>query len=567
MRRGIKPKNFSNSQASEYSVKPLMPARIRGIFTYFLGEGPTLSMKVTLRPYFDHIQILALAALCYVLFFHALGGIGLIGPDEPRYAAVAREMFTSGDYITPRLFGAEWFEKPALVYWLAAIGYRIFGMNEAGARFPSALSATICVFFIYWAGRRLWDRAIGFLAALILASSIGFFAFARAASMDMALTACLTMALVFFLFAFNDPTERRWRWLYAFYVALGLGVLAKGPVAVLLPILSLAGFILFRGRVDEWKTWYPKGLWITAAVAGPWYLLCAIINGRQFIQVFLINQNIERFTTTLHGHERPFYFFVPVLLLLTFPWTFLMIPMLRRRFAKNEQMLAWWAIVPFVFFSLSGSKLPGYILPVVPPIALLLAKELWQPRSRAFVVATFIQAGTIAFIGVAFGFFGNTLNVDPHVSGMLIVVICFVMTGMLCVIALWLKPPVLAGFNAAAVVALVITATTMVFPRFDRSDTMRPWSEALAPIVPESQTVFMYKPTRWMEYGLQFYRSSHARGIFSPEELVSVTDREPRLLCIAEDRTLEELSHLPDIDMEIVHTVGSQTAFWVWRAK
>lgn len=524
-------------------------------------------MKPTLGRYLDHILIAVLAAVCYVLFFHALGGIGLIGPDEPRYAAVAREMLATGDYITPRLYGAPWFEKPPLMYWLAAIGFKIFGGNDAGARFPSALGAAICVFLIYWCGRRLWDRTTGFLAALVLASSIGFFAFARAASMDMPLTACLTMALVFFLAAFNDSTPRRLHWFYAFYAALGLGVLAKGPVAVLLPVLSLGGFLLLRGKWDEWKGWRPKGLWITAAVAMPWFVLCAIVNGWQFIQVFLINQNLERFTSTVHGHQRPFYFFVPVLLLLTFPWTFLLISALRRRLGRNDHILLWWAIVPFVFFSFSGSKLPGYILPMVPPIALLLAKELVQPESRPYKVAVFIEAGTMAFIGVAFGFYGNMLNVNPHVSGALIAAVTFTMAGVLSVVALWLRPIFLAGFNAAVIIGLVITATTMVFPRFEVTDTMRLWRPALAQIVAEDQTVFMYKPPRWAEYGLQYYRSNHMRGLFSPEELIEVTKAGPRVLCIAEDKALEELSRVPMVDLEIVHTIGNQTAFWIWQVR
>ena len=270
-------------------------------------------MKPTLRPYFNQIFIGVLAILCYVMFFYALGGIGLIGPDEPRYAAIARGMLTSGDYITPRLFGMPWFEKPPLMYWVAAAGYRILGLNEAGARFASALGATICVFFVYWCGRKLWDRETGFLAALILATSIGSFAFARAASMDMPLTACLTMALVFFLAGFNEPTDKRRFYFHGFYAALGLGVLAKGPIALLLPAISLGGFLLLRGRWDQWKTWYPKGLWITAAIAAPWYVLCTAVNGWPFIQEFFVNQNLERFTSTIHGHGRPVYFFIPVL--------------------------------------------------------------------------------------------------------------------------------------------------------------------------------------------------------------------------------------------------------------
>src|SRR5262249_54164057 len=142
--------------------------------------------------------------------------------------------------------------------------------------------ASICVFFLYWCGRRLWDRSTGFIAALILATSIGWFAFARAASMDMLLAMCLTIALVFFLVASNGSTARSHRWFYAFYAALGLGLLAKGPIALVLPVLSLAGFLLLRGTWGEWRKWHPARLWITAAVAAPWYVLCAIRNGRAF---------------------------------------------------------------------------------------------------------------------------------------------------------------------------------------------------------------------------------------------------------------------------------------------
>jgi 4-amino-4-deoxy-L-arabinose transferase-like glycosyltransferase len=524
-------------------------------------------MKPRLHPYLNQIIIGLLAILCYVFFFYALGGIGFIGPDEPRYASIAREMLTSGDYITPRLFGSAWFEKPPLMYWIAAAGYKIFGMNEAGARFASALGATICVFLVYWCGRKLWDRAAGFLAALILITSIGWFAFARAASMDMPLTACLTMALVFFLAGFNEAGPRRRIYFYWFYAALGLGILAKGPVAVLLPAVSLGIFLVLRGKRDDWKTWYPKGLWITAAIAAPWYVLCTAINGWDFIKVFFINQNFERFISTIHGHDRPIYFFLPVLLLLTFPWTFVLISALRRTFSKNDHVLLWWAVVPFVFFSLSGSKLPGYILPMVPPIALLLGKEMLQPRSRVYRVAVFIEAGTMAFIGVAFGFFGNTLNVDPHVSGMVIAIVAFVMTAMLIVIALWLRPVFLAGFNVVAMTALIITGTTMVFPRFDATDTMRPWRLALAQLVPEYQTVVMYKPQRWAEYGLGYYHSNHVRSVFSPQEFVQTASMQGRILCVAEDKTLEELSHIPHVDLEVVHAIGGHTAFWAWPVK
>ncbi len=516
------------------------------------------------HPYIDRLILIALAAVCFVLFFHRLGAIGMLGPDEPRYAEVAREMFQSGDYVTPHLNGQPWFEKPVLMYWGAALGYKLFGVNELGARFPSALAATICVFLIYWCGRRLWDRTVGLFAALIMASSVGFFAFARAASMDMPLTACLTAALVFFLAGVNDGTDSRRWWFYLFYASLGAGCLAKGPIAFFLPAVALFCFVMIRGARDEWRTWHPEGGFIALGIALPWYLACTWANGFRFIQVFIISNNLERFATTVFGHQRPFYFYVPVLLLLTFPWTFLLIPALRRQWGRNEQLMAWWAIVPFVFFSFSGSKLPGYILPMVPPIALLCAKDLRMPSSRAFKIAVFIEAGVMAFIGVAFGFFGGMLNVDPHVSGALIAVISFALAIFLAVIALWLAPAFLAAVNVTAILAIVIVATNLVFPRFDVTDTMRPWEKALEQIVPQSQIVFLYRPSRWMEYGLQFYRANNSKGVGSPEELSSAIGAN-RALCIAEDKSLDELAKLGNVDIQVVHTIGNQTAFWIWR--
>jgi len=517
--------------------------------------------------YIDPLILITLAATCYILFFHHLGDIGMLGPDEPRYASIARAMFRSGDYITPRLNGEVWFEKPVLMYWGAALGYGIFGLNEWGARFPSAISATICVFLVYWCGRRIWNSKTGFVAALIMASSVGFFSFARAASMDMPLTACLTAAMVFFLVGMSDASPKRRRWFFLFYASLGLGALAKGPVAFLLPAGSALCFIAVRGAWKEWRTWHPEGIWIGLAIALPWYIACTWVNGYDFIRVFIVNHNLQRFATTIHGHEHPFYFYVPVFLLLTFPWTFLLIPALRRQLSRYEHFLIWWAVVPFVFFSLSGSKLPGYILPVVPAIALLCAKELVAPRSRPFTVAVFIEAGTMAFIGVGFGFFNGMINVDPHVGGIVIASVAFTLAAALCVIATRLSPVVLAGFNTLVIAATVFVGTNLIFPRFDLTDTMRPWEKALERIVPQGQTVFMYKPSRAMEYGLQFYRAGNTRSIGSPEELTNAIANHSRILCMADDKGLDELAKISSVDEQVVHTIGNQTVLWLWQAE
>jgi 4-amino-4-deoxy-L-arabinose transferase-like glycosyltransferase len=512
--------------------------------------------------YTNPLILILLAAACYTFFFHQLGGVGFIGPDEPRYASIAREMYRSGDYVTPRLLGSPWFEKPVLLYWGSALGYALFGEGEFGARFPSALGATLSVFAMYYVTLRLWSRKAAIWAALILASSIGFFAFAHAATTDMLLTTTLTLAMAAFLIGYNETgSARRW-WFYAFYFCLGLGVLAKGPVALLLPALSLGAYALLRGQFNEWKAWHPEGILISLAVAAPWYIAVTWANGYDFIEVFFINQNFARFTSTVHGHERPFYFYIPALLMLTFPWTFLLIPAIRRGLDRSGQFLLLWAVVPLVFFSLSGSKLPGYILPSVPPLVMLSAREVANGTSRAFRIAVFIEAGALLFIGVALGFFGQMLHVDAHVNGKVIAGLTFTFAALLVPIAIWTKPSILALCNFAIVAAAVVVATNFVLPRFDVSDTMRPWSKALPTLLPADETVFLYRPSRWVEYGMQFYRQENAKGVFSPEELVELVRSRSKVFLIT-SQSLEDLSKIRGVDMHVVEMIGNHTALWV----
>jgi len=522
-------------------------------------------MERGLRRYADPLILLLLAFTCYLLFFHRLGGLGLVGPDEPRYAAVAREMFLTGDYVTPRLHGAPWFEKPVLLYWGAVLGYALFGVNEIGVRFPSAAGATLSVFLIYLCCRRLWGRPVGLFAALTMASSVGFFSFARAAAMDMPLTACLTPALASFLIASHETGRSRRRWFYAFYAFLGLGLLAKGPIAVVLPGLALGAYMVRRRLWSEWKSWHPEGVLILFAVAAPWYVAVTWANGAAFINEFFINHNLQRFSSTIHGHWWPVYFYVPVLFAMTFPWTFMLIPALGRRIERDEELLLWWAAIPLVVFSLSGSKLPGYILPSLPPIAILCAKELWQPVSRSFRVAVFLEVGATIFLGILFGVFGHMLNVDPHVDGRVILAVAGLLAMALAAVAMWSRPWFLGVLNSASIALLVLAIADFIFPRFDATDTMRPWKGVLEELVTQDQVVFLYKPARWAEYGLQYYRYNKAQGIFSQEELLRLTENSSRVLCIAADNTLDELSRLTKVEMEVVQRIGKQTAFWAWQ--
>lgn len=524
-------------------------------------------MGRTLDNHFDYFCLAVLLILAYVLFFHQLGGLGFVGPDEPRYAAVAREMFETGDYVTPHLMGEPWLEKPALLYWLASIGYAVFGVGEIGARMPSAVAATLTMLTLFWCGRRLYSRRAGFAAAIVLATSVGTLGLARAASTDMLLSAALGCALAVFLVAQNSEGLERRRYFYLFYALIGLGALAKGPVALLLPALALGVFLIWRGGAGEWRTWHPEGLAVTGLVAGPWYLAVWWANGWPFVEEFLIGHNLRRFTSETYGHGEPFYFFVPVFILMMFPWTFLLIGAVRRRLDKNEHLMVAWAVIPFVFFSVSGSKLPAYILPMAVPVALLLARELSAKKtSLLFRAAVVLEALTWLSFGVVAVFFRDLIRADVPVGGGLgLLGLTIAAAAGLLVAAAAFPPPVLGTFNTVVIVGLVLILTGLVFPGAQAVESVRPWVRELGDLPRGGEEIVLYKPPAWMEYGFQFYLNRRVPTIDSEEDLIVATETGARYFCVSESATVDQLSVSDRIAVQIVGAMGSQTAFWVWQ--
>lgn len=340
----------------------------------------------------------------YILMMAGLNSMGLVGPDEPRYADVARGMHTSGDYITPRLFGESWFEKPPLYYWLAATAFHL-GVSEFAARLPSALFALMFLGVWYWFARRFRGERAAQWSCLILATSLGWIGFSRAAAMDMLLTTTLSASLAFFAVwwlgdAANTPSQqniahhhaKRPTWaLYAFYAILALATLAKGPLAVGLAGLVVLACIL---HCRDWPL--IRQMLITPAVALyglialPWYVLCYMQNGWPFIEEFFIRHNLQRFTSgEIIGHPQPGWFYFSVLPAAIYPWTpLLLIASLwglvlairggGRSIGSDPRLalLLYWVALPFIFFSLAENKLPGYLLPLLPPLSLLLAGTL-----------------------------------------------------------------------------------------------------------------------------------------------------------------------------------------------
>jgi len=338
--------------------------------------------------------LLFLAVIAFYLY--GLGNLPLVGPDEPRYAQVAREMFLRGDLITPTLGGHTWFEKPVLLYWMIMASYRLFGDAEWAIRLGPALSGLATIGAVFWLGRRIETaslnsglREFGQWSALVAATSLGIIVFSRGASFDIVVTMPVTWAVSFFLAAQLRSNERHQQLLLAgFYVFVGVALLAKGLVGIVIPFGVGGAFYLFRRELPPRSFWMSLlwGLPLAAAIASIWYAPVIARHGWPFIDEFFIQHHFARYVSNKYRHPQPVYFYFVILAPLTLPWTaFLVDGLIKIRHwrwrAPNPDEKARvcafaWLLVPLIFFSFSGSKLPGYILPVVPAAALIAGERL-----------------------------------------------------------------------------------------------------------------------------------------------------------------------------------------------
>jgi len=330
-------------------------------------------------------DLLTLALILGIPFLQYLGRLPLIDPDEGRYAEIPREMLERGDLITPTLNYVKYFEKPPLLYWINAASMKIFGLSEFSARLPSALCGLLTVLATYLIARRLYDRRTALLAAVILGTCAGFVLQSRIILTDMLLTFCLTACLGAFIVAAQRDEGRRdnplpW---YLFYLFCALAVLAKGLIGIVFPAGILFFFLMlgWRWRILRRMHIVP-GLLLFLAVVVPWFAAVSYRNP-EFARFFFIHEHFERFTSTVHGRSQPFWFFLPVLLGTMLPWSCLIPGALSKAWADRRRetgqagmFLLIWIGVIFLFFSISGSKLVPYILPVFPPLAILISHRL-----------------------------------------------------------------------------------------------------------------------------------------------------------------------------------------------
>ncbi len=487
--------------------------------------------------------------------------LGLVGADEPRYAQIAREMLESHDQIcaqlhaeivprslhwtdlehsarclaagtvTPILYGKPWLEKPALYYWRAMSFFREFGVSDWSARLPSSSGAFALIVLIFLHMRRF--RPGGQLdAALITASALGIVSFARGASTDMQLAAPFCIGMLGW-YAWYE-TGRKF-WLFDLYFFGAAATLAKGPVA---PFLALAIILLFAALRREWSLlrrtiWIP-GIVLYLAMVLPWYIEVQRRNPT-FYRSFFLEHNLERFATNRYQHHQPFWYYLAVLILGLMPWTALagraMVDAIQTSVAewkaRNKparylghtragdafpEFLVLWALFPVLFFSFSGSKLPGYILPSIPPITILIGDYLNRIRRSGFAAwllwAHAAMCGILVFVLVL---------APQHMKYETLVPSAFWLTaaaGAAVVMALavaiiirrWGIPTVLYA-TLLPVISLMVFLLGFYGRELDLNYSARPLAQSIQTLAPEVRPVAVLHVRRDMDYGLAFYRN------------------------------------------------------------
>jgi len=331
------------------------------------------------------LTLILLCALA-VLWFGTLSERKLVRPDEGRYAEIAREMVATGDWTTPRLNGYKYFEKPALQYWATAAAFELFGIREWTARLWSALTGFLGVLLVLHFGNRAFGPPVGALAAAVLAGSMFWAVIGHINTLDMGVSFFMSLAVLGIALAQLDDTsarERR-RWMHVAWVAAALALLSKGLIGIVLPGGAFVIYVLVQ---RDWsrlaRLHLGTGLLLFFAIAAPWFVAVSLAND-EFFRFFFIQEHFERFLTKAHGRYQPAWYFIPMLAIGFSPWIVSLAPALAQAWRdapdrspggkfRPARFLLIWSVLVFAFFSASGSKLPSYILPIFPALAVLVA--------------------------------------------------------------------------------------------------------------------------------------------------------------------------------------------------
>jgi 4-amino-4-deoxy-L-arabinose transferase-like glycosyltransferase len=499
-------------------------------------------------------RFLLVALLCAVTLFAGLGRSAITDSDEAFYAEAAREMVESGNWLTPHFNYEHRFQKPILFYWLIAATFGFFGVVEWAARFWSAMAGLGMAFIAADLGARWFDRSTGLLAGIIVGTSFGCAAIARMALPDLPLAFFITLAVWAALIGLFETPGRQQRWLVLAAAALALGLITKGPLAVVLPVLVLAPIVI----IQRPKLHVGPGAGIAAAavfllIGVPWYAAMALEHGWTYVHGFFVGDNIERFATTRFNDPRPVWFYLPVLFAGMLPWSPFFLLWIRssvetligrRRPSAFEIRLAAWALMPLAFFSLSVGKQPRYILPLLPPLALLLARSLLarirasDAGSRELLLRTLGALGGLAVVASAAVLYRATPLMLPAATanvafGSALVALAGTLVFFISIVRVRHLPAALA--TASMVTLLSIQFAVLPAPE---DDTVRRVAAMVAAERKDNEAVGVYQV---FVRNLVHYTHVRQTGIIDGQGLIDFLERPERVLCVIPEHALVAL--------------------------
>jgi 4-amino-4-deoxy-L-arabinose transferase-like glycosyltransferase len=507
---------------------------------------------------------LPLVLLAAFTFLVGLGRGAITDADEAFYAEAAREMVASGDWVTPQYNHEPRFQKPILYYWLTATTYRLAGASEWAARLWSALSGVGLVLVTAAAARRWYDDGVGLLAGAIVATSFGYYSIGRMALPDLPLTFFITAAIWLALVATLDDPRDQTRWVALSGVAAGLAFLTKGPVGLAIPAMVVLPIVLLERRsLNLTLSQIGLALGLFAVIALPWYGVMWQRHGAAYLESFFVGDNVERFATDRFNDPRPWWFYGPVLLGGLLPWTPLAIVWIspvwrfitrRQDIETVELRLLLWAIIPLVFYSISIGKQPRYILPVLPPLATLLAHSILE-RTRDWRSIDGARVWIRRPAAIAFGAIGAGLTlvlmalaiwrVRPliaNVAGLhtitaaLVLGICGAMVLLVASSQAWRQVPAVLAVGAAMSFAVLqyggISGTA--------DDTVEQVARAVRAAAQDDEEIGTHHV---FVRNLVFYTERRTVDLITDDQLDAFLGQQSRALLVAPVEAIERLEH------------------------
>jgi 4-amino-4-deoxy-L-arabinose transferase-like glycosyltransferase len=436
-----------------------------------------------------HVWLPAALFIYFLYFFH-LTAAGMLGPDEPRYASIGREMARSGDWITPRLWGEPWFEKPALLYWLIGIAFR-FGLGEDLApRLPVAVVSVSFLAVFFWVLRREFGERAAAFAVTILATCAGWIGLSHAAVGDIPLAASFSLAVLLPLRWIQKGDSSRLPYAAA---ALGFAVLAKGavPIVLILPVI-------WAGR-SRWKDLLRPAVSAPfLLIAAPWYVACYLRNGQLFLEQFFWRHHVERFVSDSLQHSQPFWFYLPVLLAGLFPW----IPLVPLIFRARIPVLLLVVGFGLLFFSASENKLPEYLLPLLPAMATLMGIGLANLEPSVATKLLAVSAGLAGLAPMLAEVLPEALAGGIGRSHVPSIGWLWTVPLLLCAAAAAVRAPLALALVALAIVGGAVFLKIVSLPLIDTAVSARPvWRE----IAGRRDRICIEEIHRRYRYGLNYY--------------------------------------------------------------